>query len=253
MEKEDVRLLRSYVIEMKIKNIGAKLYMYKEYMFLLMNALIQKGFNDNFVIELNKMKNEYMDILSLDSEFMGYILRNASKYDSQAVDEVLEKLDIIMDRTIDFYYDLLDDIEGEIFYDRAYPYKRIRKKFDTIIETDEYIKEVKGLNLTFADVKNYLNYEEDFWKFISNKIHTIDNPYEDFDNKMHFYGVWYTSDIDTLRVCIPSIVDLKTAQIVVHELKHAHDIYCKKIDSEDLESDARLEEVKFKNACIVLK
>lgn len=253
MKKLDVKLLRSYIIEMKIKNIGAKLYMYKEYIILLIYALIQKGFNDNFVIELNKIKNEYMDILDLDSELMGCILKNAKKYDSHAVDEVLEKLDIIMDKTIDFYYALLDDIEGEIFYDRPYPYKRIKKNFNTIIESDDYIKEVKGLDLTFADIKKYLNYENDFWKFISDKIHIINNFYEDFDNKMYFYGVWYTSDINDLRVCIPSVIDLKTAQVVVHELKHAHDIYYNKFYDVDLEEVAKLEEIEFKNKCLILK
>ena len=65
-------------------------------------------------------------------------------------------------------------------------------------------------------------------------------------------GIWYdfnkNKELTKLIICIPEIVDLKTAQIAIHEFRHAHDI-CSGNIREDyiLEEFAKQEENKFKN------
>ena len=75
--------------------------------------------------------------------------------------------------------------------------------------------------------------------------------YLDYDLKIHYYGVWYeineSKELTKLIICIPEIVDLKTAQIAIHEFRHAHDIYTGKIQEDStLEDIAKQEEDKFK-------
>ena len=69
---------------------------------------------------------------------------------------------------------------------------------------------------------------------------------------MNYYGVWYDLDenkeLTKLIICIPEIVDLKTAQIALHEFKHAHDIYMGVLKEEAvLEKNAKQEVYNFKN------
>lgn len=57
-----------------------------------------------------------------------------------------------------------------------------------------------------------------------------------------------TKKLTKLIIYIPEIVDLKTAQIALHELKHAHNIYMGILKEDSiLEKNAKQEEYKFKN------
>lgn len=147
---------------------------------------------------------------------------------------------------------MLDDIESEIEINRNYSYRRIPKNFETLTETDEFKFMVNGLNLTINDVKNYLNYGNDFWNYIKDKTKVIKNPYSNYDLKMNYYGIWYDfnedKEITKLIICIPEIIDLKTAQIAIHEFILAHDIYSGNIKEDYiLEEFAKQEKNKFKN------
>ena len=157
------------------------------------------------------------------------ILRNGINKNIDAIKNLINKLDDLADKTIIYYYNLLDDLEQEIEIDKGHPYKRLPKNFETLLENNEFKFMVYGLDLTIDDIKNHLDYDETFWNYIKDKIKVFKNPYLDYESKMDYYGVWYDLDenkeLTKLIICIPKIVDLKTAQIALHELKHAHNIY----------------------------
>ena len=192
-----------------------------------------------------------MAILSEENKLLNIILKNSVNKDITAIDDLIDKLNDLADTTITYYYSLLDDIEKEIEFNRRYPYRRLPKNFKTLIETNEFKLMAHGLSLTIEDIKKYLGYDDDFWSYIKNKIKFIKKPYLDYDLKMHYYGVWYEfnerKELTKLIICIPEIVDLKTAQIAIHEFRHAHDIYTSKIQEDSiLEDIAKQEEDKFK-------
>ncbi len=117
---------------------------------------------------------------------------------------------------------------------------------------------VYGFSLSIDDVKNYLDYENNFWNYVEDKIKFIKSPYIDFDLKILYYGVWYELDenknLKKMVICIPEIVDLKTAQIAIHEFRHAHDIFTGNIkNNSKLEEIARHEEDRFKNEYLAKK
>lgn len=180
------------------------------------------------------------------------ILKNGINKNIAAINNLIDKLDDLADKTIIYYYNLLDDLEQEIEIDKGQPYKRLPKNFETLLENNEFKFMVYGLDLTIDDIKNYLDYDETFWNYIKDKIKVFKNPYLDYDLKMNYYGVWYDLDenkeLTKLIICIPKIVDLKTAQIALHELKHAHNIYMSILKEDSiLEKNAKQEEYKFKN------
>lgn len=251
MTKDELEILKKDIKEIKIENILAKIMMCKEYIFLLIIVLIRKGLSNNYLEELIKIKDEYMAILSEENKLLNIILKNGINKDITSIDDLIGKLNDLADTTITYYYSLLDDIEKEIEFNRSYPYRRLPKSFKTLIETDEFKLMAHGLSLTIEDIKKYLGYNDDFWNYIQDKTKIIKDPYLDYDLKMHYYGVWYEfnerKELTKLIICIPEIVDLKTAQIAIHEFRHVHDIYTSKIQEDSiLEDIAKQEEDKFK-------
>ena len=251
MTKDELEILKKDIKEIKIENILTKIMMCKEYIFLLIIILAKKGLSNNYLEELIKIKNEYMAILREENKLLNMILKNGINKDITAIDDLIGKLNDLADTTITYYYSLLDDIEKEIEFNRNYPYRRLPKNFKTLIETDEFKLMAHGLNLAIEDVKKYLGYDDDFWNYIQDKTKIIKNPYLDYDLKIHYYGVWYEfnerKELAKLIICIPEVVNLKTAQIAIHEFRHAHDIYTSKIQEDSiLEDTAKQEEDKFK-------
>lgn len=116
--------------------------------------------------------------------------------------------------------------------------------------------EKKKQNIDLNDIKDFLGYSDDFWEYITDKTKTIEKPYDNYDIKMSFYGIWYeieNNSIKKLKICIPEVIDLKTAQIALHEIKHAHDIYTNNFDLsiEEYEKSAREEEKKFEKEYVL--
>ena len=183
MTKDELKALKKDIREIQIQNIEAKIMMYKEYIFLFINILIEKGLSDNYLEELIKIKAEYMAILNEENNLLNLILNNGINKNINAVDELIIKLNDLNEKTIIYYYSLLDDIESEIEIDRNYSYRRIPKNFETLTETDEFKFMVNGLNLTINDVKNYLNYGNDFWNYIKDKTKVIKNPYSNYRSR----------------------------------------------------------------------
>ena len=253
MNTEDLNDLNKYIKEKQKENISAKIDMYKEFLYLLINPLLQKGLKENFLQELIKIKNEYINIINCDTELMKKILCNANKYNSEAVDILLDKLDILMEKTVRYYYNLIDDYESELSIERNHPYKKIPKKIATLIDSEIYYKEVQGLSLTIDDIKDYLNYDNNFWNFIFSKTKIITNPYDNYDSKIDLYGVWHNNNLNSIKICVPEVIDLKTAQIAIHEFRHAHDLYLNKFFNDNLEQEAMSEEQKFKENYYKLK
>lgn len=252
MTKDELKELKSDIRKTKTENIEAKIMMYKEYILLLIDTLIEKGLSSIYLEELNRIKVEYIAILSEENHLLNLILKNGINKNINAVDDLIGELNDSIDKTIIYYYNLLDDIEDEIKINRNYPYRRIPKNFETLIENDEFRFMVYGLNLTIKDVKKHLDYSDGFWDYVKDKTKIIKDPYVDYDLKMDYYGVWYdfndNKELTKLIICIPEIVSLKTAQIAIHEFRHAHDIYTGNIKADYiLEKNARQEEDKFKN------
>ena len=93
---------------------------------------------------------------------------------------------------------------------------------------DKYVDELnKKINKNFNldDIKQFLDYDNNFWNYIKFKTLYIDS---NMDNSKYFYGVLTKIINNTLidiQVIVPNIIDLKTLLINIHEYTHAHDLY----------------------------
>ena len=113
---------------------------------------------------------------------------------------------------------------------------------------------MKNIVPTFEDVVAFLDYPEEFWEYVTPRIRKVDST---IPGNEIFYATLLKFDkkdkniIRDIKVMLPHIIDLKTACINIHELKHAYDMYKKLnqyVDDSDpkYESDAIAMEEKFK-------
>jgi hypothetical protein len=113
---------------------------------------------------------------------------------------------------------------------------------------------MKKIIPTFEMVVAFLDYPDDFWEFVTPRIRRVDST---IPGNEIFYATLLKFDkkdkniIRDIKVMVPHIIDLKTACINIHELKHAYDMYIKLnqyVDDNDptYESTAIEMENKFK-------
>lgn len=84
------------------------------------------------------------------------------------------------------------------------------------------LEQLKNLVISFLD------FNDDFWNYIKSRIIYVDSNIK--GNEL-FYNTLMKFDDDNklidIKVLIPYIIDLNTALVNVHELKHAYDLYLK--------------------------
>ena len=101
---------------------------------------------------------------------------------------------------------------------------------------------MKKANITFEDVKLFLNYPNEFWEYVTPKIKRVDSKIP--GNEIFYATLLKFNDNNQIKdiiVMVPYIIDMKTACINVHELKHAYDMYLKINEYID-DSDPKYEE-----------
>lgn len=155
---------------------------------------------------------EVHQIINEEKILLNFIKRNLKKIDEIELDRILDLLDELNEKTIKYYYYLLDNFD----IDRA-----MDKEVETLIDTDKYRKEVYGLTIGMKDVISYLNYPSEFWTYILPRTTRL--------NEESWYQVTIKCDeeekVRDMRVFVPNIINLETAKINIHEFKHAYDMY----------------------------
>ena len=100
-------------------------------------------------------------------------------------------------------------------------------------------------------VKEFLDFPLEFWEYIKNRIIYVDSKIE--GNEI-FYNTFMKFDNDNrlmdIKVMIPYIVDIESACVNIHELKHAYDLFFElgnivNINEDEYEKSAIKLEKKF--------
>ena len=118
---------------------------------------------------------------------------------------------------------------------------------------------MKSKMIRFEDIVLFLNYPDEFWEYIKPRIRRV----EPLDEKNRFfYKTLLKFDKDDnlidIKVIVPRIVDIDTACVNIHELKHAYDMYLllnNPVNEKEpkYEEDARNLEKEFKLKILKIK
>ena len=174
---------------------------------------------------LNVIKEMY-NILKKENQLLNFILRNVLQFDVDATAKVVEMLDSLNDKTVQYYYEVIEEIETACECNEERRGLRPRKDFSTIVQSDTYATEVIALAENLDSLKVFLDYEPEFWIFIKPYIKTARANLETMSGM--FYAIPIIDEND--KVCgisllVPEIVDLKSALLCIKLYEEAYRIY----------------------------
>ena len=174
---------------------------------------------------LNVIKEMYQ-ILKKENKLLNFILKNVDKVDVDAALKVVLMLDSLNDKTVEYYYSVIEEVESACECEEERRGIRPRKDFSTITQTDSYAKEVIALVEDLDSMKVFLDYEPEFWSFIKPYAHTANVNLETMSGMFYVVPVTDSDGIVCgVSLLTPQIVDLKSALMCIKLYEEAYHIY----------------------------
>ena len=226
MNRDEKEFLKEDIADINSLNRDEFLLILKYCLETYMKSLIIFGKNSSVTRDVFNVWKEYLNINFKRKKIIKFLLQNSKVIDNEEANEVLMSIEDLNEKTVLYYYRVLDDILDACDCNDAYRAKRINKDFDTLIETDNYSAQAIGLIMNLEDIKKFLSYPDTFWQYVDKKIVYVDSHKEGNDK---FYSTLMRFDDNNnlidIKVIVPYIINLKTALVNVHEFKHAYDLY----------------------------
>jgi hypothetical protein len=175
-------------------------------------------------------------------EVKGYAkqIRKISKIERKMFDFILHNIDSInlnqASEIVADIYDLNEQTYNEIIHrivcieiaanTKDLSHVEAKPMPETLLTNNEIQMRVLCLTQKLADVKNFLNFEPEFWEFIKPRLRIEPSPAY---IAVHTCGLKPIKDendnLSTFYTIIPEVVDLETGMIAVDILKRAHELY----------------------------
>ena len=137
-------------------------------------------------------------------------------------------LDELNDKTVEYYYGVIDEIEDAVDMGEEFRGTRPVKHFPTLIQSNSYANEVKALALNKQAIREFLGYEEEFWKYIESMDRSgVVVSYEGAEVLSHATALHdgNTGYVSGLRMYVPEISDLASALLAIQTYEKAHSIW----------------------------
>lgn len=216
----------------------------KDYLFAYIVSMIHDEDSENRRRLVSKLK-KYFDITREENSILKYIINSLDKIkDEDTLDELLNKIDFQNERTFLYFESLISDYLDDIRLGRRCVFSN--KDVSSLLTSDSIKNEVVGLTLSDEDLLYYYRNNEAIY-YLLEHTKVIDAPSDDYD----FYGCFPKEEdgiLKSLLICVPSIVNLKTMLINIHEFKHGIDLYPyigSSYPEMDYEKSAKEEETNF--------
>lgn len=226
MDKIEIKVAKEVISKIEQINFVQKNYMFLNFIGTYLISLINYG-NNYITKDSYNIYKQFRLIQKEEQKIHKFILKNSKNITFEKFSELIELLEQLNEETMIYYINALNDIITACQTKNELYAAHEKKNFDTLIDTDEYRIQVSGLTITKEEIKEFLNYPQEFWKYVETKIKRIDGSKK--ENEI-FYVTLMKFDEDNkllsdIKVLIPYVTDIKTAQVNVHELKHAYDLY----------------------------
>lgn len=220
------KILRDDVQNILYQDVEEFLLMAKYCLKAYVKSVICFGVQHPVTKDVVEIWKEFVSILIEEKNILKYLIQYSSLEDLEEVNAFMFELDDLNTETIQYYYQVLDGIESACEMKTDWRAVRPKKDFDTLIETDEYRKKLCSLTLSMEDIKSFLDYKQEFWKYIETRLIFIDSHFEEDKD---FYGVNIKLDdyrcLMDMKVMVPTIINLETALVNVHEFHYAYQLF----------------------------
>lgn len=190
-------------------------------------SLFRFGSNSKVTKDNINVIKEMFSILKTEREMLNFILRNLDRFDITSTQDVVQMLDELNDKTVEYYYGVIDEIEDAVDMGEEFRGTRPVKHFPTLIQSSSYANEVKALALNKKAIKEFLGYEEEFWNYIADMDKTdVRVPYEGAKGLSHAIPLYDGNGIVSgLKMYIPEVADLSSALLAIQMYEKAYSIW----------------------------
>lgn len=230
--------LKKEIKNIRIMNIEQNVLTLKYIIEAYIHSFIVFGFNNTITDYVKRIWNEIKQIVKEEQSIHKYLINNSQKINFSEALKLLDKLDDLNKATILYYYESLDDILNACDTKCEYRATLSPKEFSTLIETDEYKIESAGLTIDFDNIKEFLDYPEDFWNYIKPRLIQVGLFVE--DNNYQVLIIEDEGILKDMRVIVPNVINLESACINIHEFKNAYELYKRlgqKLDESEKNTD----------------
>lgn len=235
MDKNEKKFLKESLRETKYKTLLQQRDILKYFLESYIKSILIFGISSEVTKETLRIYKELKEIQDKEYEIHEFLKRNALKIDEIATAELLNRLDELNDKTIEYYYEALDDMITACDLKNETYIKHRKKNFETLNETNAYKIAAGSLLITYEDLKQMLEFEEEFWKYIEQRIvfrnsntnskFTIDIKLDENNNTKDF------------TLVLPSIVDIFSVKKCIELISYAYVLYTyigREIDDENI-------------------
>lgn len=173
---------------------------------------------------LNIIKEMFL-IIRRERKLLNFILDNIDKFSIEASEDAVGMLDELNDKTIEYYYDLINDIEDASETGQEFRGYRPKRELKTLITDDSFLAEVFALGMSINDLKDFLSYEEEFWEYIKDKLKVVDTSYDIMSKMVRVTPITDDAKIVDMEILMPKISDIYSLSLALDILEKAHEIY----------------------------
>ena len=191
-------------------------------------SLFRFGKNSKVTKDNINVIKEMFSILKTEREMLNFILKNLERFEISSTQGVVQMLDELNDKTVEYYYGVIDEIEDAVDMGEEFRATRPVKHFPTLIQSNSYANEVKALALNKQAIREFLGYEEEFWKYIESMDRSgVVVSYEGAEALSHAIALYdgNTGYVSELRMYVPEISDLASALLAIQTYEKAYGIW----------------------------
>ncbi len=245
MEKREQRMLKAEIKDISYLNIEEQFLMFKYCLLSFINSLSVYGYRDPITQEVRMIWQNFKKNILEEKSLFAFLLDNSSKIELTSAYDLIDMLEEVNEALVEYLIDALDDIDTACELRERWRAHHRHFDIELLADTDKYRMEAQGLLLDFEDIKAYFSYPNAFWEYIAPRMMIIDS--RDPASEA-FYGVLMKYDegnkLCDIKIIVPRIINLATALINVHEIKHAYDLYQNKEDLYEEEYEKRAKEME---------
>lgn len=241
--------LEADILETKRDNYE-QIYLFIKYSLAAsLKSFITFGCKSEATKDSCRTLKEFIKIYIQERKILNFIKTNKNSVDLDMAFKMLDKLDELNEKTVRYYYDVLENIEDACELENSDRAKRPLKDFDTLIESTKMQEEAICLLETMKNIKTFLNFPDEFWEFIQPKIKVASLAPSIANEAAYIHPIINEDNlICGIDILIPEIIDYNTSLIALKLLIKAYDIYksfgMDKVVTDDIAHELIIEEYK---------
>lgn len=189
-------------------------------------SLIAFGGKSNVTKDNLNVIKEMFNILKTERALLNFILKNIDNINLDSTEEIILAMDDLNDKTVEYYYSVINDIEDAVDLKEERRGIRPRKNFTTLDKDSSYVSDVMALAESKESIQEFLGYEKEFWEYIKDKDYGVEVPTDIAENISYVHSIMNPDGtLYSMRLLIPDIIDLRTALLAIRSYVRAYNLY----------------------------